>query len=93
MRAVIATGLDGAQGLREKPSCAIRPLRLLNPTIKCATKVANAALDAISLSQTGRPSIDPELIPDADRRLLLRHSESTNLRQNGFQVASCVNFK
>ena len=31
--------------------------------------------------------------PDADRRLLLRHSESANLRQNGFQVASCVNFK
>ena len=91
MRAVIATGLDGAQGLREKPCCAIRPLRLLNPII--ATKVANATLDAISLSQTGRPSIDPELIPEADRRLLLRHSESADLRQNGFQVAFCINFR
>jgi hypothetical protein len=31
--------------------------------------------------------------PHADRRLLLRHSESAALRQNGFQVASCVNFR
>jgi hypothetical protein len=31
--------------------------------------------------------------PYADRRLLLRHSESAALRQNGFQVASWVNFR
>jgi hypothetical protein len=44
-------------------------------------------------SRIGRPSVDPELMI---RMLIVGYclrSESAALHQNGFQVASCVNFR